>query len=486
MVTKKGAPEFSLGGSTREKALYAFVSCFIFFLCAYLIIRFPQIPPLAHYLAFLFFNFCIVASCFSIGILASLIFLFFSLLFTFFVALRSNHLEYNLQNLIYLASALIAGLSRYQTARRIQFTAFALEKNREEINLLSESERQARELGSSLKEKRQRYENLRIITEYFANKVDLLQTAEAVCQAAQSIIGKSDNILLYLIDEAKQELSLANALSTYGERIKHKQGDIFDHWVLKQRKPLIIDDAQTDYRFNIDELKDEESACRDFRALILSPLISEGKLNGVLRLESPQPGNYLTDDLRLLEIIADVAAVSIKNVSLYLKTQELAITDSLTGLYLVRYFHQRLSEEIAHSLMDNRPFSLLIIDVDYFKQFNDRFGHSAGDMVLKRIARILQKFTQANDLVCRYGGEEFALALLNMDKQKAFLKAEEIRHAVAQEEFQIRRHKIKLSISLGLANFPQDSRMKDDLIFKADTALYKAKNLGRNRSCPFN
>jgi diguanylate cyclase (GGDEF)-like protein len=166
---------------------------------------------------------------------------------------------------------------------------------------------------------------------------------------------------------------------------------------------------------------------------------------------------------------------------LYEQIEQLAIKDGLTNLYLKRYFLDRMSEEIARQLRHKTQLSFLMIDLDKFKEYNDRFGHVAGDIVLKTMGFILTDFFKSpGDLVCRYGGEEFSVLLPDCSKLKALELAEQLRGRIEKQPILLRRQKTHITISAGIATFPKDAQSKEELISKADQALYKAKQSGRN------
>jgi len=162
----------------------------------------------------------------------------------------------------------------------------------------------------------------------------------------------------------------------------------------------------------------------------------------------------------------------------------MAIKDGLTGLYLRRHMLERLNEEISREIRLGAELSFLMIDLDRFKKYNDSFGHMAGDIVLKSVARLMQEqFSDPGDLLCRYGGEEFCILLPNCSKSKAVQLADKLRERIQTHEIILRRQKTHVTISIGVASFPKDARSKDDLIYKADEALYQAKETGRNKVC---
>jgi len=161
---------------------------------------------------------------------------------------------------------------------------------------------------------------------------------------------------------------------------------------------------------------------------------------------------------------------------------QLAVTDGLTGLYNHRHFHERLALEVERSSRSGLPLSLLMLDVDHFKQFNDTFGHPAGDEVLRQLARVLADTRRANDVVARYGGEEFAVILVDTAKFTAAKVAERVRERVFSHDFSDAAQKAgRIGVSIGVATFPDDGRDAELLVRAADTALYAAKRAGRNR-----
>jgi two-component system, cell cycle response regulator len=167
------------------------------------------------------------------------------------------------------------------------------------------------------------------------------------------------------------------------------------------------------------------------------------------------------------------------------RLSKLAITDELTGLYNHRYFQETLRFESLRTDRKGGPLSLLMIDVDYFKKFNDTHGHPAGDKLLRALAQLYQTQLRSIDIVARYGGEEFAIVLLDTSKQEALQVAEKLRASVANTPFPggETQPNGRLSISIGLATLPQDATNPAELVVIADKALYEAKHTGRNNVC---
>lgn len=162
--------------------------------------------------------------------------------------------------------------------------------------------------------------------------------------------------------------------------------------------------------------------------------------------------------------------------------RQLSITDSLTGVFNHRHFYTLLNNEMERTKRYNRPLSLLFIDVDYFKDYNDINGHLAGDEVLKNIAKAIKANIRTTDYLCRYGGEEFTVILPESEKDEAKLAGEKIRGKVEEEYFpnEEKQPNGKITISIGVSNIPEDTNDLEDLVIKADNALYEAKARGRN------
>jgi len=184
-------------------------------------------------------------------------------------------------------------------------------------------------------------------------------------------------------------------------------------------------------------------------------------------------------------ILGALDDVKIIDASSYIETAQLAVTDGLTGVFNHRYFQDRLLRDINRAKEEGGNISLLMIDIDYFKQYNDVNGHIAGDVALKEVAAVLRRNLKKDDLVARYGGEEFAVILVGLAREQARLVAERIRTVVEQIDFP--NEKVlptgNLTISIGLAEFPSDALERGDIIAAADRALYIAKRSGRNRVC---
>ncbi len=357
-----------------------------------------------------------------------------------------------------------------------------LEQIQKDRNIIENGIKTHSQVKEALVKKLNRFSELKDMIGHLSSNLDFQKIGQIIVKNAYKTIGKSSETLLYLVDPQKQELALiASEKDEDFVSIKAKKGDIFDSWVLKQRQPLIIEDVKKDYRFDVAKT---DIDTEKLGSLICAPLISKEKVLGILRLNSQATASYLQEDLRLLYIMSNLAAVAVENTTLYRRTEELSIIDDLTGTYVQRYFKERLAFDVTRCMRSDSYLSVLMLDIDYFKAYNDKYGHSAGDIVLRKVADILSEtVADTGDMVARYGGEEFAIVLIEKNKQQALEFAQEVRKKIEQESIVLRREKTKVTVSMGIASLPEDAKVGEDLIKIADDMLYKAKKEGRNKVC---
>jgi diguanylate cyclase (GGDEF)-like protein len=213
------------------------------------------------------------------------------------------------------------------------------------------------------------------------------------------------------------------------------------------------------------------------------PLVSRGKVMGIMKVET-EKGNQPDDRERhLLMIFANSAAVAIDNSLLHKKTEELTIIDELTELFNYRYFRNKLSDELRRADRYRQRFSVLMMDLDHFKKVNDEHGHQTGNIVLREISGIIKQCVRDVDIVARYGGEEFVVILPQTGDDDALVIAERIRSTVQKAFFSNSQGQrdIQITISIGIASYPNGVKTMDQLIEKVDKIMYQAKALGRNR-----
>jgi diguanylate cyclase (GGDEF)-like protein len=219
-----------------------------------------------------------------------------------------------------------------------------------------------------------------------------------------------------------------------------------------------------------------ESASR-----MLIPLVSFGQTLGILALDSAQPDAFRDGDLQSLESVADICATAIQNANYVDRVKQLAYLDGLTGIFNRRFFEMRILEEIERARRYGTGMAVIMADIDQFKRLNDEFGHVLGDEVLRQVSSLFHQQVRKIDVVCRYGGEEFAILLTQTSAQHAVNIAEKLRKIVAGWQFPgVPR---TVTISAGTAAFPDQGANRDELVRSADNALYSAKQAGRNRVC---
>ncbi|MBI5247189.1 MAG: GGDEF domain-containing protein [Elusimicrobia bacterium] len=240
----------------------------------------------------------------------------------------------------------------------------------------------------------------------------------------------------------------------------------------RRRGPVLIKDARTEAQV--------VPGAR-FLSGVAIPMKVMRQAAGFVKLESDKPGAFGPDEVRTADLFATMAALSLENIRLYESVHRQATHDSLTQLHSHRAFQQRLQEEVLRSGRSQTPLALIMLDVDHFKQYNDKFGHQAGDQLLRTLASILSSFARPVDFAARYGGEEFALILPNFVRSEAISVAERIRARVAEEPFTFNGAPTRATMSLGVAAFPTDATTASQIVRVADERLYKAKHGGRNQ-----
>jgi diguanylate cyclase (GGDEF)-like protein len=270
----------------------------------------------------------------------------------------------------------------------------------------------------------------------------------------------------------------------FGEKtdeLKISKDDKLVNYLEFIKRPLFLKDVNYEFETILPTLQELEVQA-------IAPLFQEGEIIGIICL-GPSVTNqeYPIDILEMLGILTNMLSVALHNAHNFEQIKELSYTDDMTGLHNYRFFTMRLKEEIARAKRNESSLALLILDVDYFKNYNDTLGHPAGDEILRRLSKILKSSLRDNDIVARYGGEEFAIILPSTDERGANILAERIRQKV--EEYEFPHQEIQpngtLTISIGIALFPENALKKDDIVVAADRALYFAKERGRNRVIHF-
>jgi len=216
------------------------------------------------------------------------------------------------------------------------------------------------------------------------------------------------------------------------------------------------------------------------------PMVGQGETLGTLHLHFPPSDREVSEmqasRQRLAASAAAQIALSLASVKLREKLRDQSIRDPLTGLFNRRFMEESLQRELIRARRKNHPLSVLFLDIDHFKRFNDTFGHDAGDLVLQSAAELLTGFFRGDDIPCRWGGEEFAVILPDSTSQNAATRADELRSEVKKLNLRYRNVALaQITVSIGVAAFPEHGSNCEELFRIADRCLYQSKSAGRDR-----
>lgn len=309
--------------------------------------------------------------------------------------------------------------------------------------------------------------------------LDMERVFSLASAAAQRLMDL-DSLFLYLWDEQKQELSPVLVEGTTiedGDSCSFGLGDGLIGTAAKELAQQMAADVHRD---------PGGWPCRDalpeIRSLMAVPMVVEDKLVGVLTAAKNKPGAFTPEHLRPMSILSSQMAVAIQNAVLYERTERMAVTDPVTGLYNYRFFYLKLGEELRRARRLSRPVSLLYLDIDYFKSYNDAHGHLVGDRILQELAEIIQAQVRSTDIPARYAGDEFAVILPGSPAEEAKMVAERILSQVEEHRFPDyqERRVVSVPVSVGVAAYPEDSSTETELIHAADQRMYAHKE-GKRR-----
>ena len=257
---------------------------------------------------------------------------------------------------------------------------------------------------------------------------------------------------------------------------------------LSQKRVVVVKDAQSDPLMK--EVR-EIIGPIGIRSIVVVPVIFRDEVIGTLLLRTSRAGRaFSREEVMFCSAIANASANALYNAFLYerlskekIKYERLAVTDYLTGIYNIRYFYKRLEEEFSRAERYRTALSCIMLDIDDFKKVNDRYGHRIGDIVLREFAQLVKRHTRKSDLLARYGGEEFVILLPQTPSKGAMVEAERLRGIVKEHQFKALKKGQSVTVSLGVASSP-DKRIRnsDELIHRADNALFSAKETGRDQS----
>jgi two-component system cell cycle response regulator len=250
------------------------------------------------------------------------------------------------------------------------------------------------------------------------------------------------------------------------------------HWVVEHKQYLDLKRYGEKNRTN--PLIAQNIKIPNFSRVIIYPLVIEGRTIGsfVLGFKNEGLSEY---EKSILEILTNQACIAVSNAMLFEKVSLMATTDGLTGINNHRHFQDRLTEILERAKRYDERFALILMDIDFFKRVNDTYGHPVGDVVLKKVSNCLMSLARKVDVVARYGGEEFAIIMVQNNKEGAYKFAERLRKEVETMSVIFDAGKVNVTVSMGIAGYPEDGQEKSKIIESADSALYKAKESGRNK-----
>jgi diguanylate cyclase (GGDEF)-like protein len=327
-------------------------------------------------------------------------------------------------------------------------------------------------------------------TERLAILSDIVRTANSILeprQVTELIMAQIQRLLpseawsLLLVDEAAGGLKFEMALGVHGTDVSDlrvEMGEGIAGWVAQTGKPTIVNDVARDRRFSP---KFDTSTNFVTHSILCAPLISRGHTIGVVEIINRKGGRFTKADLDLLLTLVEPCAIALENAMLFQRAERLTVTDDLTQLFNSRYLTLYLDREIKRCKRHGIPLSLIFLDLDGFKEVNDRHGHLAGSSTLTEVGRILNDAVRESDILARYGGDEFVVVLPETPASGAQVIAERIRLAIEGHPFLERLDlAVNISASFGIASYPDHALTPGDLIRKADQAMYRVKERNKN------
>jgi diguanylate cyclase (GGDEF)-like protein len=342
------------------------------------------------------------------------------------------------------------------------------------LNLAQEEVRRSNE---ELGHRAQQLEALNSIGREITASLDLDRVFETIhAQCARLVDATSFSICLYNRERGEIHYAYRVRDGQRREPLVEPLGRDAVSWAIKSGRAVHIDDLLERRVEPRVDLSDVDSGLRSLLAIPLVRLDNE--VTGVLSVASPRPGAYTGRHEKTLVAIGQTAAVAIENARYY----EMATVDQLTKLYLKDYFFQRIEEELNRARRYGHAFSVLMLDIDSFKELNDEHGHLAGDRFLRRVGEVIKGNLRSHDIPCRYGGEEFGVLLPETEPTESIVIAERIRRTVADIRIREGRRLVGTTISIGISSYPKSARRSpQDLLRKADAALYQAKREGKDK-----
>ncbi len=291
--------------------------------------------------------------------------------------------------------------------------------------------------------------------------------------------------MIFFCDHAGKEMTASTACGPLANRLHNKVlrwGEGLSGRIAETGAPSSLNEDAADDLIRL--LGPSEAALCSLKYAIVAPIIGEhDEVCGTISLYQKTETPFSEDDHRMLGTVAAQASKAIANARAFEQTEKTALTDPLTGLPNARYLFLQLEQEMARAIREDRPFSLLLLDIDHFKDVNDDFGHQQGDQVLKELADVFRAAVREYDIVARYGGDEFFLLLPGTPNKQAVETALRIKEAMANYHPNLgEQPDFRLQVSIGIATFPGDATETKALLAAADKAMYADKKLNRQHA----
>lgn len=313
---------------------------------------------------------------------------------------------------------------------------------------------------------------LQQISQAIATILDIKELLKFVNDVIIGVMGVNYSTIL-LTNDNKINIKITNIYNEGALKILEDNIDCEKLREVAQKSISILEN-------NVDDEKYPFANGRGIQSMLCIPLSSKNENYGLVLVEQERSEAFDDEHLKFLTAIGNQISVALENVGLYEKMQKMATTDALTKIYNRLYFNEMLSKEMSKADKDKYPMCISIFDIDHFKQFNDTYGHLFGDLVLKTIARLAKENIREQDLVARFGGEEFVIIMPNTNINDAVALIEELRQKIGS--YHVKEGSISASVtaSFGIASYPEHGKTEAEVLSAADTALYKAKTEGRN------
>jgi len=392
-------------------------------------------------------------------------------------------------NLFFIVfSGLAAHTHKRQVRGLIETSRNKLHEAKHAFETLKDTRQNLAHSFSVLEQRLERFPRLRVSIEKLAQSLDMDKVLDVLAEASLELLPGAEVAQIFLHDRTSDHLLLKRFRSTHpNERAETISDDEADNYVFQQMRPYVCEDTTAD-RFSR-----KANVTRTIGSFVACPMLAIIKRGnepsieclGVLRVDNCLAHRLAHEDLELLIILSQLGTVALQNAEAFQETEELAIRDSLTGLYLPHYFRERLAGELNRAQRQGLSFGMIMLDIDFFKKYNDQYGHRAGDEALQEVAGIIERHAVPGSIEGRYGGEEFII-LHPGGKKTVSALAQAIRCDLESCVFHPDKDEktARMTISLGVAFFPEhagDGADGNVLIAHADEALYASKTGGRNR-----